>query len=67
MPASRTVNRTAASRPRLGCDQQLSRSILHVDHRVRAVHEQVQNDLLKLDTIASDDREIVGELRRKNT
>ena len=49
-----------------GSDQQLPRAIVHADHRVRGVAEQVQDDLLELDAIAGDDREIVGELRLKN-
>ena len=39
---------------------------MHADHRVGGVAEQVQDDLLELDTIAGDGREIVGELRLKN-
>ena len=44
-------------------DQQLPRAILHVDHRVRGVAEQIQDDLLELDAIAGDRGEVVGELR----
>ena len=46
-----------------GSDQQLPRAIVHANHRVRGVAEQVQDDLLELDAIAGDVREIVGELR----
>jgi len=49
-----------------GSDQQLPRAIVHANHRVRGVAEQVQDDLLELDPIAGDRREIVGELRLKN-
>src|SRR5262245_59284151 len=49
-----------------GLDPQVSRSIVHVDHRVRGVTEQVQDDLLKLDTIAGDVGEVVGEFRLQN-
>ena len=50
----------------LGFDQQLPRSILHVGHRIRGVAEQIQDDLLELNPIADDDREIIGELRLKD-
>ena len=43
-------------------DQHLPRTIVHVNHRVRAVAEQVEDNLLELDTIAGNVREIVGEL-----
>ena len=49
-----------------GSDQQLPRAIVHVNHRVAGVAEQVQDHLLELDPIAGDGREIVGELRLKN-
>src|ERR1700761_7924096 len=41
-----------------GSDQQLSRSIVDVAHRVCGVQEQVQDDLLKLNTIAGDRRKV---------
>src|SRR5215203_6129410 len=47
----------------LGFDQQLSRPIVHIDHRVRSVAEQIQDDLLQLNPIARDEREIIGEFR----
>ena len=37
-----------------GSDQQLPRPIVDANHRVRGVAEQVENDLLELDAIASD-------------
>src|SRR5215831_17861934 len=49
-----------------GSDQQLPRAIVHVNHRVGGVAEQVQDDLLELDPIAGDGREVLGELRLKN-
>ena len=49
-----------------GSDQQLPGAIVHARHRVRGVAEQVQDDLLELDTVAGDGREIVGELGLKN-
>ena len=48
-----------------GSDQQLPRAIVHVNHRLAGVAEQVQDHLLELDTIAGDSREVVGELRLK--
>ena len=65
-PASRTLTRTRSPSSRCGSDQQLPRPIVHVNHRVRGVAEQVQDDLLELDTVAGDVREIVGELRLKH-
>ena len=41
-----------------GPDHQLSRTILDAPHRVRGVQEQVEDDLLKLDAIARDRREV---------
>ena len=49
-----------------GSDQQLPRPIVHARHRVGGVADQVQDDLLELDTVAGDGREIVGKLRLKN-
>src|SRR5260221_12590861 len=46
-----------------GSDHQLPRSIVDAAHRVCGVQEQVQDDLLKLDTIACDGRRAVAELR----
>ena len=39
---------------------------MHPQHRVGGVADQVQDDLLELDTVAGDGREIVGELPLKN-
>src|SRR5918993_514529 len=47
-------------------DHQPPRSILHVNHRVRGVAEQIQDDLLELNTIAGYVREAVSELRLKH-
>ena len=49
-----------------GSDHQLPRTIVDAAHRVRGVAEQVQDDLLKLDAIAGDGREVVGEFRPQN-
>ena len=46
-----------------GSDQQVPRAVVDADHRVRGVAKQVQEDLLKLDTIANERREIISELR----
>ena len=46
-----------------GSDHQLPRTIVDTAHRVRGVQEQVQDDLLKLDTIADDRRKVVGKFR----
>ena len=43
-------------------DEQMSRSIVHVHHRVRRVAEQIQDDLLELNAVAGDERETLGEL-----
>src|SRR5580658_3596965 len=45
-----------------GSDDQLSRTVINADHCVRSVLEQIEHDLLKLDTIACNPREIVGKL-----
>jgi hypothetical protein len=50
----------------LGSDQHLSWAILDVAHRVCRVQEEIQNDLLQLNAIAYDRREIVGELEACN-
>src|SRR5438477_8140357 len=47
-------------------DEELSRTIVHAGHRVRSIAEQVQDDLLKLDTIGCHDRKIVAELRSEH-
>src|SRR5512145_1457446 len=44
-----------------GSDHQFPRPIVDLAHRVRGVSEQVQDDLLKLDTIARDRREVLGQ------
>ena len=46
-----------------GLNQQLPRAIVHVGHRVRGVAKQIQDDLLELNAIAGDGRQIVGKLR----
>src|SRR5580765_8555801 len=49
-----------------GSDHQLPRTIVDSVHGVRGVPEQVEDDLLKLDTIACDSREAVGKVRAQN-
>ena len=50
----------------LGPDRQLPRAIGHLAHRFDRVEQQVQDDLLELDTIASDERKVVGKLCLEN-
>ena len=45
--------------------QQLTRAIVHVNHGVGGVAEQIEDDLLELDTVAGNVRKIVGELGLK--
>ena len=47
----------------LSADQQLPRPIIDAAHRVCGVAEEIQNDLLELDAIPGDLREVFGELR----
>src|SRR4029450_3217763 len=49
----------------LGSDQQLPRPIVHGGHRIRGVADQVQDDLLELNTIPGDRGEALGELQLK--
>jgi hypothetical protein len=49
-----------------GSDQQLPRAVVNVEHRVRSIAEQVQGDLLQLDTVSQDRGEILGEFRPHN-
>src|ERR1700730_5443830 len=49
-----------------GSDHQLPQTLVDAAHRVQGVPEQVQDDLLKLDTIACDRRKVVGKLRSQN-
>src|SRR6266480_1629002 len=48
-----------------GSDQQLPRPIVHGGHRIRGVADQVQDDLLELNTIPRDRWKVVGELQLK--
>jgi hypothetical protein len=43
-----------------GSDQQLPRAVVNTNHGVGSIAEQVQGDLLQLDTIADDRREVLG-------
>ena len=65
-PASCTVRRTRSLFVPFGSDHQLPRTIVDGAHRIRGVQKQVQDDLLKLDTIARDRRKIVGKFRPQN-
>src|SRR4029077_13314374 len=38
---------------RLGLDEELTRSILHIDHRVGGIADQIQDDLLRLNPTAA--------------
>src|SRR5215472_15989384 len=49
-----------------GYDHQLPRAIVHVNHRVGGVAQQVQDHLLQLDSVAGDGREVLGELGLKD-
>src|SRR5690349_4015174 len=49
-----------------GSDEQISRAIFDGGHRVRSISYQVEDDLLELNTIARDWREIVRQLRPQN-
>ena len=50
----------------LGSDQELPGAVLNTNHRVGSIAEQVQGDLLQLDTISDDGREVLGEFRTQN-
>jgi hypothetical protein len=47
----------------VGSDQQLTRAVVYVGHRIRRVPQQVQHHLLDLNAVARDRWEIVGEFR----
>jgi hypothetical protein len=49
-----------------GLDQQFSRPVFDIDHCVRGVPEQVQDYLLKLDTVRQNSRELVVKFRPQN-
>src|ERR1039458_6868595 len=49
-----------------GFDQQFSWAIFDSAHRIRSIPQQIQNDLLKLDTIADDGREVIRKLMTQN-
>src|SRR6516225_2323384 len=44
-------------------DEQLPRAIAYCAHGVRSISQQVQDNLLQLDTVADDGRQVLGELR----
>src|SRR5580698_7161169 len=47
----------------LSSNQQISRTIFDGAHGIRSIAKQVQNDLLELDAIAGDEREVRGKFR----
>ena len=49
-----------------GFDQQLPRTIFDGGHRVRRIPDEIQYDLLQLDSIARDEREVFGKFRSQN-
>jgi hypothetical protein len=50
----------------LGPDQQVPRTILDIAHCLGGISQQVKNDLLELDSIASDTWKVAGELGSEN-
>src|SRR5512132_945407 len=46
-----------------GFDQQMPRAVVHALHRVGGIAEKVQDDLLELDTIAGDGRQVISKFR----
>ena len=68
---SRAMPETAISHGQLhvvgvlafGSDQQLTRAIMDVAHRLRGVTEQIQDDLLELDAIPGDGGEIARRVQ----
>ena len=49
-----------------GPDQQLPGAIMDGLHRVRTIPEEVQDYLLKLDSVTCDKREVFGKLTSQN-
>src|SRR6266853_3215274 len=49
-----------------GPDQQLPGAIMDGIHRIRSIPEEVQDYLLKLDSVTCDNREIVGKFTLHN-
>src|SRR6185437_7754518 len=47
----------------LRSDRQQSRTIVDVAHRLNGISKQIQDDLLKLDSIPAHRREIIGKLK----
>ena len=50
----------------LGSDQELPGAVINTNHRVGSITEQVEGDLLQLDTVSDDGGEILGEFRTQN-
>src|SRR6185312_16611260 len=55
-----------APRVRLRSDEQLPRPVLHRAHRIGAIAQEIQNDLLELNPIALHGWQIVRELMPQN-
>src|SRR6266446_3433522 len=49
-----------------GPDQQVPRAIIDSIHRIRRIPDEVQDYLLKLDSVTCDKREVVGKLTSQN-
>ncbi len=50
----------------LGPDDQLPGAIVYAAHRVGGIQEQIEHDLLQLDTITRDRREVVAKFDLRN-
>src|SRR5262245_56078919 len=47
-------------------DGELARSIIDSEHGIRGIREQVEDDLLKLNSVAYDDGEVAGQLQTQH-
>lgn len=50
----------------IGCDDQVSGTIVDCAHRIGTIPKQVQDNLLKLDAIACDARKVVSQFCAHN-
>ena len=48
---------------RQGSNKQVTRAFVNISHRIRSVPKQIQDDLLELNTITDDRREVLGKVR----
>ena len=46
-----------------GSNKQVAWAVVNANHRVGSIPEQVPDDLLELDTITHDGREVLGEIQ----